>query len=215
MNWQLAWPTLIDRAERYRRHPAAALDAPWAYDLLNVVVCQQRLQRFPEGSRSLSEMRQVLVPGGRVAVAVWGPIQRSPAFAALADSLERHAGFQVAAAVRWLFSLSDPDDLRAFLADAGFDGIRVQTAHKTTRFPSVAEFLRRYVPRVPGRPRYHPHVRERQAQGHRRSRDRPGRLGRLARADDHDGSQHGVARDADVLGTGVRNRRIWTPRWRH
>ena len=37
MNWQLAWPTLIDRAERYRRHPAAALDAPWAYDLLNAV----------------------------------------------------------------------------------------------------------------------------------------------------------------------------------
>jgi SAM-dependent methyltransferase len=77
----------------------------------DAVVCRQGLQRFPDRSRSLSEMRRVLVPGGRVAVAVWGPIQRSPAFAALADSLERHAGVQVAAAVRWLFSLSDPDDV--------------------------------------------------------------------------------------------------------
>jgi len=73
----------------------------------------------------------------------------------------------------------------------GFDGIRVHTARKTTRSPSVAEFLRGYVPRVPGRPRHHAHARERQAQDHRRSRDRPGRLGRRARADDHDASQHG------------------------
>jgi hypothetical protein len=119
------------------------------------------------------------------------PIQRSLACAALASSLERHAGVQVAAAARWLFSLSEPEDLRAFLADAGFDGIRVHTARKTTRFPSVTEFLRGYVPRVPGRPRHHAHARERQAQDHRRSRDRPGRLGRRARADDHDASQHG------------------------
>lgn len=87
----------------------------------DVVVCQQRLQRFPDRSRSLSEMHRVLVPGGRVAVAVSGPIQRSPAFAALADSLERHAGVQVAAAVRWLFSLSDPDDvLGTGVATAGY-----------------------------------------------------------------------------------------------
>ena len=34
----------------------------------DVVVCQQRLQRFPDRSRFLSEMHRVLVPGGRVAV---------------------------------------------------------------------------------------------------------------------------------------------------
>jgi ubiquinone/menaquinone biosynthesis C-methylase UbiE len=220
VNRQLAWPTVDDPAERYRRHhQVAALDAPWACELLDavglgpgervldvacgtgiltrtaaervlpdgtvvgldpsepalevaratadaviewrrgdvaslsfrdasfdVVVCQQRLQLFPDRSRALSEMRRVLVPGGRVAVAVWGPIQRSPAFAALADSLERHAGVHVAAAVRWLFSLSEPEDLRALLAGAGCDGIRLRTARKTTRLPSVAAFLRRYVP---------------------------------------------------------------------
>jgi hypothetical protein len=39
----------------------------------------------------------------------------------------------------------EPDDLRAVLAGAGFDAIRVRTAHKAVRFPSVAEFLRRYL----------------------------------------------------------------------
>jgi len=94
-------------------------------------------------------MRRVLVPCGRAAISVWGPIERSPACAALADSLKRHAGVQVAAAMRWLFCLSEPGDLHALLSGAGFDGIRMRTARKTTRFPSVAEFLRRYVPGSP------------------------------------------------------------------
>ena len=89
--------------------------------------------------------RRVLAPRGWAAVAVWGPIGRNPAFAALAESLERRAGVRVAAAVRWPFCLPEPDDLRAVLAGAGFDAIRVRTAHKAVRFPSVAEFLRRYL----------------------------------------------------------------------
>jgi hypothetical protein len=61
-------------------------------------------------------MRRVLEEGGRAAIAVCGSIERSAAFAALADSLDRHAGVRVGATVRWLFSLSDPEDLRASLA---------------------------------------------------------------------------------------------------
>ncbi len=120
---------------------------PFGDGSFDVVVCRQGLQLLPDRGRALAEMWRVLVPSGRVAVASSGRIERSPAFAALANSLERHAGVRVAAAVRWLFSLSEADDLRALLAGAGFDGIRVQTADKTTRFPSVAEFLRRYLPR--------------------------------------------------------------------
>jgi hypothetical protein len=91
----------------------------------------------------------VLAPRGRAAVVVWGPIGRNPAFAALAESLERRAGVRVAAAVRWLFCLPEPGDLRAVLASAGFDAIQVRTARKTVRFPSVAEFLRRCLPGSP------------------------------------------------------------------
>ena len=131
----------------WRRGEASRL--PFADGAFDVVVCQQGLQVFPDRDRALLEMRRVLVLGGRVGVSVWGNIGRNPAFAALADSLERRAGVQVAAAVRWLFSLSEPEDLHALLAGAGFGRIRVLSARRTTRFPSVAEFLRRYVPGAP------------------------------------------------------------------
>jgi hypothetical protein len=112
-----------------------------------VVVCRQRLQLFPERGLALSEMRRVLVDGGRAALSVGGSIERSAAFAALARSLERHAGMRVAATVRWLFSLSDPEDLRASLACAGFTDIHVETERQRTLLPSVAELLR-FVPRA-------------------------------------------------------------------
>lgn len=129
-----------------RAHPSRL---PFGDESFDVVVCQQALQLLPDRVGAISEMRRVLVPGGRLAVSVWGPIERSPAFAALADSLERRAGVRVAAAVSWLFSLSEPGELRALLAGAGFDGVRVRTARRTTLYPSVAEFLRRYVPGSP------------------------------------------------------------------
>lgn len=112
----------------------------------DVLVCRQRLQLFPDRGLALSEMRRVLVDGGRAALSVGGPIERSAVFAALASALERHAGVRAAATVRWLFSLSDPADLRASLACAGFNEIRVETARETTFLPSVAELLR-FVPR--------------------------------------------------------------------
>jgi SAM-dependent methyltransferase len=122
----------------------------------DVVVCQQGLQLLPDRGRALAEMWRVLAPGGRAAVAVWGPIARNPAFAALAESLERRAGLRVAAAVRWLFCLPEPGDLGAVLAGAGFEAIRVRTARRTVRFPSVAEFLRRYLPGSPAPRRARP-----------------------------------------------------------
>jgi SAM-dependent methyltransferase len=113
----------------------------------DVVVCRQRLQLFRDRGLALSEMRRVLSEGGRALISVCGSIERSPALAALADSLDRHAGVQVAATVRWLFSLSDPQDLRASLACAGFVDIRVETTRETTVLPSVSELLR-FVPRL-------------------------------------------------------------------
>jgi SAM-dependent methyltransferase len=125
---------------------------PFADASFDVVLCPHGLQLLPDRDLALAEMRRVLVPRGRAAVAVWGPIARNPAFAALAESLERRAGPRVAAAVRWLFCLPEPDDLRATLALAGFDAIRVRPAGKAVRFPSVADFLRRSLPASPAGP---------------------------------------------------------------
>jgi SAM-dependent methyltransferase len=130
---------------------ASRLGASLAFDdaSFGVVVCRQALQLFADRGRALSEIRRMLVPGGLVTVQVWGRLERNPGFAALAESLERRDGVRAASAVHWLFSLSDPGDVHALLAAAGFDGIRVRTIALPARFPSVAGFLRQGVPRFP------------------------------------------------------------------
>ncbi len=175
MNARRAWPSR-DAGARDDRLPALA--APLGGELLDhvrpgervldvaslwedisvfpdqsfdVVVWQHGLQLIHDRSTALAEMRRVLAPGGRAAVAVGGPIERNPAFAALAESLERRVGASAAAAVRWLFCLPAPEELHALLAFAGFDHvrIRIRTDRRTARVPSVAEFLRRYLPGSP------------------------------------------------------------------
>jgi SAM-dependent methyltransferase len=105
------------------------------------VACRRGLQLLPDRSRALEEMRRVLVRHGEIEVAVPGSIERSPLFAELADSLERHAGVRSAAAVRWLFCMPEPDDLRGVLAAATFDEIRVDVVRTTDRSPSIRAFL--------------------------------------------------------------------------
>ncbi|MGZ5307269.1 MAG: class I SAM-dependent methyltransferase [Actinomycetota bacterium] len=116
----------------------------------DVVVCRQRLPVLPDRLLALSEMRRVLVDGGRAVVSAAGPIERSPAFAALAAALEDHAGVQAAATVRWRFSLPDSEDLASCLAGAGFIETRVATVQAAALLPSAGEMLR-FVPRsAPG-----------------------------------------------------------------
>jgi len=119
---------------------------PFADASFDVVVCRQRLQLLPDRTRALGEVRRVLVRGGRVALTVGGPIERSPAFVALADALERHAGAHAAATVRRLFSLPNLEDLEASLASVDFADIRVAAVQATASLPSTAQMLR-FVPR--------------------------------------------------------------------
>jgi SAM-dependent methyltransferase len=104
------------------------VELPFADGSFARVVCRYGLQLLPDRGRVLREMHRVLAPGGEVDVEVPGPIDRNPPFAELADALERSEDQHLAAGVRWLFSMPDPDDLRGALADAGFEEIRVEVA---------------------------------------------------------------------------------------
>jgi SAM-dependent methyltransferase len=135
-----------DALASVERWCADVTSLPFADGSFDVVVYRQGLRLFPAPGWTLSEMRRVLVPGGRAAVSVWGRIERIPAFATLARALDDRIGAGPATAVRGVFSLSEPADLRAFLANAGFERIRVRTVGTTVVFPSVAAFVRSCVP---------------------------------------------------------------------
>ncbi len=119
-----------------------AMALPFADHAFDVVVCQQGLQFFPEAGTALREMHRVLVPGGRLALAVWCAIESSPGHQALAQALERHAGAEAAALMSAVFRLGDARTLQTLLTAAGFRAVRVRRERRIARFPSPEAFTR-------------------------------------------------------------------------
>jgi hypothetical protein len=103
-------------------------------------VCQQGLQFFPDKLAALNEMRRVLSPGGRLALAVWRGIEHAPGFRVLQEVLARRIGPEKAALPP--FSLGDGQAIRSLVSNAGFRDVRVRAEVKLTRFPSAEHFVR-------------------------------------------------------------------------
>ena len=107
-----------------------------------VVLCQLGLQFFPDRPAALAEIRRVLVPGGRIGLSVYGPIEHNPATIALALALDRHLGPGASQTKRAEHALADPALLHGLAREAGFRGISIATGTRLIRFPSAAEYVR-------------------------------------------------------------------------
>ena len=123
-------------------HQGDVADLPLPDSAFDVVFCQQAFQFFPDSWAALREMRRVLAPGGRLAIAVMRPIEYTPGYVPFAAALERHAGPEAGAIMRTPFRDWQVGDLRDLVAGAGFRDVQVIIAVGEARFPSVAEWLR-------------------------------------------------------------------------
>lgn len=119
----------------------SALALPFADAAFDVVACQLGLQFFADRHAALCEMRRVLTSTGRLALNVYGPIERNPATHALAAALDQHVGDGASTVKRAEHALGDRDELRALVASAGFDDIVIETETKTVRFPSASDYV--------------------------------------------------------------------------
>lgn len=104
----------------------------------DVVICQQGLQFFPDRLAAVREMRRALVPGGRLAVATWRPLDENPCFRDLHQVAERHVGI----IVDQRHAFGDPAVLQALLGDAGFRDLRMEGMSRAVRLSDGAMFLR-------------------------------------------------------------------------
>ena len=128
-------------------HEADAESLPLADESFDVVLSSLGLQFVPDKASALREMWRVLAPGGRLAVATVGPTP--PLFAILEQALARHVNPEVAAFMRVVFSLHDPQELETLTSGAGFHDVEVRSKALTLTLPGPAEFLWQYVHSTP------------------------------------------------------------------
>jgi hypothetical protein len=87
-------------------------------------------------------MRRVLAPGGRVGVSVFAELERNPVAHALSDALDRQLGEGASFAKRNEHALADRDVVGSLFREAGFVGVGIETVAKTSRYPSLSEYVR-------------------------------------------------------------------------
>lgn len=128
-------------------HEASAESMPLPDGSFDVVLSSLGLQFVADKASALREMRRVLAPDGRLAVATVGPTP--PLFAILEQALARHLKPEVAAFMRVVFSLYEPQELERLTAGAGFRDVQIRSKELTLTLPGPDDFLWQYVHSTP------------------------------------------------------------------
>jgi ubiquinone/menaquinone biosynthesis C-methylase UbiE len=141
--------TVARRNPQIEWHQGSATELPFADGSFDVVLCQQGLQYFPDRDKAMREMARVIVPGGRIALNVWGALERQPFYAALVDGIATFLGADARSALELPFSLNTAEELRTLAQDAGLRNIRIRFEHRTTRYPTAAGLVTGFMGATP------------------------------------------------------------------
>jgi SAM-dependent methyltransferase len=106
------------------------------------VLCRFGYMLMADPAAALSETRRVLCPGGRLALAVWGPPERNP-WAAVGGGLLVERGHMPPPepGAPGVFSMASEERTRALLGGAGFTTVRTEDVPVRFAFRDVDDYV--------------------------------------------------------------------------
>jgi SAM-dependent methyltransferase len=111
-------------------------------DSLDGALCRYGYMLMADPAAALAETRRVLRPGGRVALAVWGPPERNPFFAILGGVLVEGGHIPPPDPDGpGIFSMASGERITGLLEGAGFTAARVEEIPMRFAFGEVEEYV--------------------------------------------------------------------------
>jgi len=92
---------------------------------IDMVVCQQGFQFFPDKPLAAQEIFRVLNTGGKAVIATWRPVLECEFFGAICFALENMGEIEVAQMMRMPFDMMPQEELITSFKDAGFSEVEV------------------------------------------------------------------------------------------
>ncbi len=122
----------------WRHGVAESLPLPDAH--VDRTVSQFAAMFFEDPGTALNEILRVTRRGGRIAVATWAEVERSPGYAAMVLLLDEQVGTWAAEALLAPFTIGTEQALASMIGDIGRD-VSVTTTHGIARFASIDDWL--------------------------------------------------------------------------
>ena len=124
----------------FREMDAEAPDLP--PHTFQAILCRLGLMFLPHLHTALSALRQLLVPGGRFAAAVWGPPEHAPAISLPITMVRRALQMPPPpAGSPGVFSLADAHRLEQSLSQSGYTAVHTERLTVMLEYASIDEFI--------------------------------------------------------------------------
>ena len=93
---------------------------------IDIVVCQQGFQFFPDKLAAAQEIYRVLRDGGKVIASTWQPVTECEYFGAICDALSSIGEQELADMMRVPFDFMPESELTSHFEEAGFDNVMLR-----------------------------------------------------------------------------------------